>query len=61
MKIIATDNFGRESVSDFQVCSEIDEHHGTLFVEFLNKRQGQNGPHFYRLVPDDHVLWVFEP
>lgn len=60
MKIIASDNFARETVSDYLVCSDVSEHYGHRFVEMLNRESGVHGRH-YRLVPDDHVLYTWEP
>lgn len=61
MKIIASDNFARDNVSDYLVCSDVSEHYGTRFVEMLNRESGEHGPRYYRLVPDDHVLYTWEP
>ena len=61
MKIIASDNFARETVSDYLVCSDVSEYYGNLFVDVLNSRGGVHSPRYYRLVPDDHVLYTWEP
>jgi hypothetical protein len=61
MKVIGTDNFSRDSVSDFLVCTNVCEFYGEMIVNMLNKNNGDNGPTFYRLVPDDHVLYEWEP
>lgn len=61
MKIIGIDNFSREYVSDFLVCLNVNEYYGKLIVDQLNQLNGSNGPTYFRLVPDDHVLYVWEP
>ena len=61
MKIIAIDNFDNESVSDFLVCENISEYHGNLIIKFLNDREGDYSSYFYRLVSDDHKLYIWEP
>jgi hypothetical protein len=57
MKIIAVDNFDNESVSDLLVCENISDYHGNLIVKFLNDREGDYSPYFYRLVSD----YIWEP
>ncbi len=61
MKIIAVDNFDNESVSDHLVCENVSEHYGNLIVKFLNREGGDNSPNYYRLVSDDHKLYIWEP
>lgn len=61
MKIIAEDNFNRETVSDLLVCENVSEYYGKQFVELLNSQGGDRSPHFYRLVSDDHKLYIWEP
>lgn len=61
MKIIGTSNFDNESVSDFLVCENVNEHWGQRIVKLINEREGENSSYFYKLVPDDHELYEFEP
>ena len=61
MKIIGTDNFSRDHVSDFLVCSNVNEYYGKLIVDRLNEINGDTGPRYFQLVPDDYVLYVWEP
>lgn len=62
MKIICTDNFGRETVNDRLVCENVNEFYGSKIVEFLNERySGDYSSDFYRLVNDDYRLYVWEP
>lgn len=62
MKIIATDNFNRESVSDRLVAESVSEFDGPIMVEALNRALGgEYAQKYYQLVPDDHKLYTFEP
>jgi hypothetical protein len=61
MKIICVDNFCRDSVSDFPVAENVHSHIGQRIVDLLNKEEGEQSPNFFKLVPDDHVLYKFEP
>jgi hypothetical protein len=62
MKIVCTDNFDREIISDTLVCENINKYHGERIVEFLNENDsGNNSPNFYTLVEDDYKLYKFEP
>ncbi len=61
MKVIASDNFNRDNVSDFLVCGNVCEYYGNLIVKFLNDREGEYSPYFYSLVSDDHELYIWEP
>lgn len=63
MKIISVDNFNRETVSDTLVCENIEaKQYGDCMVEALNNKfSGETALRHYRLVPDDHQLYKFEP
>lgn len=61
MKIICSDNFNRETHSDELVCENVSEYNGARIVALLNEAEGARSPNFYRLVPDDHVLYSWEP
>ena len=61
MKIKASDNFGRETVSDWLVCENVNDHMGALIVKMLNDSEGPMAPWCYELVSDDHVLHVWGP
>lgn len=56
MKIIAVDNYNRESVADFLVCENVNQSYGERFVKFLNDQVRDGDPRWYRLVADDHRL-----
>jgi hypothetical protein len=56
MKIIAVDNFARESVADRLIADNIaNEVVGNIMVKALNSDCDVWS--FYKLVPDDHKLW----
>ena len=58
MKIICTDNFDRETISDKLVCENVNEYYGNLIVDFLNdKLSGDHSDDFYKLVEDGHKLY----
>lgn len=59
MKIIGTDNFAREHVSDFLVAENLNEYYAELIARLLNAR-GEHGT-FYNAVADDHELYKWEP
>jgi hypothetical protein len=62
MKIICVDNFDRENVSDQLVAENVPKHYAEFLVEKLNdKFSGSSSSSFFRVVPDDHILFVFEP
>lgn len=61
MKIKGSDNFDRDNVSDFLVCENVNEYFGTMIVDFLNNREGDNSSHFYSLESNDHKLYIWEP
>lgn len=60
MKIICTDNYARETRSDRLICENISEYWGTIIVQSLNHGR-EHSEDFFRLVPDDHKLYVFNP
>lgn len=61
MKIIAIDNFARQTVSDIVVATNVNEYYANLIVKLLNDHEGDNSPWYYKAVPDDYRLYVFEP
>lgn len=62
MKIIAKSNFDKETQSDELIADNIlNEYYGEMIVRFLNESSGDHSPNFYKLVPDDYVLYVWEP
>lgn len=61
MKVIGTSNFDEETTSDRLVCENVNEHYGKIIVDALNTRGGNYSMYFYKLVPDDHKLYEWEP
>jgi hypothetical protein len=60
LKIINVDNFDTETRSDILVCENIGEFYGKDIVKFLNQRGGLGSMDYFKLVPDDYVLYVWE-
>lgn len=57
MKIIAVDNFNRETIADRLVCSDIKyEPEGKMMLEALQASCTSAGATWYRLVEDDYRL-----
>lgn len=64
MKIIGTDNFDRDNVDDFLVADHVsDTEMATIIVDALNAKfcNHDNAPTFFKSVPDEYKLHVFEP
>lgn len=62
MKIIWCDNFDRETVSERLVADNIQSlREGELMLEALTKTCTETGSNWYRLEPDDYVLYKWEP
>lgn len=57
MKIIAVDNYARETVADRLIAENVPEYYAELFVNYLNERSGQNSAWYFKSAPDDHKLW----
>lgn len=61
-KIICTDNFNRDTVSDTLVADNVSEYWGRLIVKFLNANYSSNdSPNFFKLEENDYELYVWEP
>ncbi len=60
MKIIRVDNFDRESYSDFLVAEKVLEHYGKIMTDALNSRETEGTSDFFKLVDDNHKLFVRE-
>ena len=61
MKIIRTDNFNRDHVSDGLIAENVNEFFAKLIVKLLNKYTGMNSQDYFKAVPDDHKLYVCGP
>jgi hypothetical protein len=60
MKIVATDNFGREAVGEFLIAEHIrDESYAKIMCQALNDKycDHPNAPTHYVVKPDDYELW----
>jgi hypothetical protein len=60
MKVVATDNFNRDHISDVLVAENIDVLSARELAEKLNATMGPNGDWFHRVVPDFHKLYKWE-
>ena len=64
MKIICTDNFGRDNISDILIAENISsEHHARCMAKALNKEfcSHDGSPVFFRAVVDSYKLYKWEP
>lgn len=63
MKIVRSDNFSREMISDVLVCGGItEERYGTTMVEALNAAYSDDDADVYfKLVKDEYELYEFKP
>lgn len=57
MKVVAVSNYNDEMMDDKLVCSEVDEFYGKLIIGFLNERNGERGPLYFELKPDNYRLY----
>ena len=61
MKIIAVDNFDRDSESDELIAENVPEHWANRIVSLLNEKVGRMSRDYFRAVSDDYKLYVWEP
>lgn len=58
MKIIAKDNFARESVADVLIAENVHLSYAHEISNFLQKTfGGDSSPRFYEVVADEYKLW----
>lgn len=58
MKIIAKDNFARESVADVLVAESVHLSYAHEIASFLQKTYGgEHASRYYEAVADDYRLW----
>lgn len=58
MKIIARDNFARESVADTLIAENVPSYYAPAIAEFLQlKHGGERASRYYAAEGDDYVLW----
>ena len=63
MKIVRTDNFAREHISERLVAENIQnkEEAEVMIGALIDKLTSHSGPNWYKLVDDDYKLHEFEP
>lgn len=58
MKIIATDNFNRETVADVLVAENVSAHYAEKIARYLQETHGGlSASRYYTAVEDDYALW----
>lgn len=60
-KVIAVDNYGRDTVSDELVADCPNRLTAIDMARRLNDESGLNASKFYRVVADDYELYKWEP
>ena len=61
VKIIGVSNFDDETMSDTLVAERVVEVYARDIVNSLNDSGGENSYRYYKIVPEDHKLYVWEP
>lgn len=62
MKIIQSDNFNRDEVSEQLIAENVPEFWAEKIAKLLNEKYSGDGSSFYCSVkPDDHQLYTWEP
>lgn len=62
MKIVQSDNYDRDDVSEQLIAENVPEYWASKIVELLNDRYSGSETAFYCSVkPDDHKLFIWEP
>lgn len=61
MKIIRSDNFNRDYISDALIAENVNEYYGNLIVKLLNTHEGEDSLDFYKVVADEYKLYKFIP
>lgn len=60
-KVIGNSNHDKESESDFLVCEKVVQHYGEKIRAHLQYLVGEKSPIYYKVVPMDYKLYVFDP
>lgn len=60
LKVIAVSNYDDETMNDSLICDNVNEYYGKIIVDRLNSMYPE-GRMFYKLVPQDTKLYVWEP
>lgn len=62
MKIVCTDNFARDSISDSLVAENVSEFYAETIVAALNQKfGGEHSQDYFVVRPDDYEPYRFEP
>jgi len=62
MKIIGTDNFGRDEVNETIMAENVPECYAESICNFVNEKySGVAATRFYVVQPDDYQPFVWEP
>ncbi len=61
MKIVRTDNFGRDHVSDVLVAENVPAEYADRIAIGLNAQTHVNSDEYFVVRPDDYKLYRFEP
>ena len=57
MKIVAVDNYNRDSVEHLLVAENVPEQYAQQIADLLNDHYVIRGDRFCRVYPDDYKLW----
>lgn len=60
-KIILTDSFARETISDILIAENVNPAYAQDIVNDLNRYKSPHNPQWFRLVDDDYKLYVYNP
>lgn len=60
MKIILTDNFNRDCISDKLIAENVIPHYAYLIVNKLNHDLHSDSPYFYKAVENEYKLYKYE-
>ena len=62
VKIVQTDNFNRDDVSDTLVAENVPPYYAEKIVKFLNDTLGgERSSAYFQVKPDEYKLYVFDP
>jgi len=62
MKVIITDNYDRETVSDVLLCENVTPFNARRIAKAMNQVfSGNHSDEYFQAVEDDYVLQVYDP
>lgn len=61
MKVIRVDNFGRETRSHQLIAEGLTLEAAEAMAEELNNKERHDSDDFYRVVPQDYELYIYDP